>query len=59
MTYITGDNFSPTRSVRTVKAGPLYSALPKMSQNGVRKAAAKDKDYVVAQSPINNVANRQ
>ena len=29
-----------------------------MSQNGIRKAAAEDKEYVAAQLPINNVANR-
>jgi len=30
-----------------------------MSQNGIRKAAAEDKEHGVAQiSPINNVANK-
>ena len=45
-------------SLRAVKAGPLVLYQAKMSQNGIRKAAAEDKDNGIAQkSPINNVAN--
>ena len=46
-------------SLRAVKAGPLVLCYPKMSQNGIRKAAAEDREHGVAQKPpINNVENR-
>ena len=47
------------RILRAVKAGPLVLCQPKMSPNGIRKAAAEDREHGVAQkSPINNVEKR-